>query len=93
MQEIIFVKSGALRLDKEIAIDHTNYWPVGCKNWEVSTKQTRKVRTMLKVKANQYIGAREIKEGLKYPGQLITDEDSTSLIVISQEHLYLRKNN
>ena len=37
VDSVIFVKTGCLRLDKEIALDHTNYWPTGPKNWEVNT--------------------------------------------------------
>jgi hypothetical protein len=37
VENVIFIKSGKLRIDKEITLDHTNYWPVGYKHWEVST--------------------------------------------------------
>lgn len=59
---IIFVKRGAIRVDKEITLDHTNYWPVDYKHWEVNTTKTKKVRTILKLKEGDYIGIKEIEE-------------------------------
>ena len=41
-----------MRMDKEITIDHTNYWPVGYKNWEVNTTKSKMERTIMKIGAN-----------------------------------------
>ena len=91
VQEVIFVKSGRLRLEREIALDHTNYWPVDSKHWEVNMTKTKKVRTILTVNANEYLGARELKDGMSYPGRLVADCDGSHLIIISKEHFYLSK--
>jgi hypothetical protein len=46
VDRVIFVKKGKLRIDKEIALDHTNYWPIGYKHWEVNITKTSKVRSI-----------------------------------------------
>lgn len=40
VQFVIFIKEGKLKLEKEITLDHTNYWPVASQNWEVNTTKT-----------------------------------------------------
>lgn len=83
------MKSGSLRLEKEITIDHTNYWPVASKQWEVNTTKSRMIRTILTINENEYIGVNEMKDSLSYPGSLYADADNTSLIIISKEHFYV----
>ena len=61
VDSIIFVKSGRLRVDKEITLDHTNYWPLGKKNWEECTTKSKKIRTILKIDEGSYIGVRELE--------------------------------
>ncbi|CDW74975.1 transcription factor yy2 [Stylonychia lemnae] len=89
IDSVIFVKSGRLRLEKEITIDHTNYWPIGTQNWEVNTTKSRMMRTIQIVTENQYIGAREMEDRLRYPGYLYADENNTNLLILPKEQFYV----
>lgn len=62
-----------MRVEKEITIDHTNYWPVGARNWEVNTTKSRMMRTILTINEGQYIGVKEMRDKMCYPGYIFAD--------------------
>mmetsp|Transcript_23224 Transcript_23224/g.22792 ORF Transcript_23224/g.22792 Transcript_23224/m.22792 type:complete len:276 (+) Transcript_23224:811-1638(+) len=89
VESVIFVMEGGLRMDKEITLEFTNQWPVSHNQWEVHTQKNTQTATIVSIKEGDYLGVKEMLDGLNFPGKLICNKDDTVLIFIHRDDFKL----
>ena len=84
---VIFVKTGRLRLEKDIQIERSNFWPAGSHEWEVKVNSAFERRKIMEFPPNTFFGVvndadPKSDQAKVYPGYIVSDEDNTSILMV-----------
>jgi hypothetical protein len=82
----ILVKQGSLKLEKQITVENTTFWPSGKEEWEQNTNRQLKRRKICEIHATEYFGVIDedsrLQQNLFYPGNLLSNEDNTTILMV-----------
>lgn len=83
------MKQGRVRLQKEVLIERTNYWPHSATEWVKQCSKKEERRKVMDFTKDQYFGCMDVKnsENKLYPGNFLSDEDSTTVLLIPNKAL------
>ena len=91
VDDIIWVRSGSLRVDKQLTFEDNNICPSSYKDergrvhWDLNRVTKEKRITTLIIKANKFFGLYEVNNDINFEqGKLIVNEDDTYLCYIDR---------